>query len=149
QSKVASPVGNEQPSILTSPIPPSLLAAARLSAVDAPAYGPDQTLYESAHTPTILVVDNEDVNRRLLKAMLRTAPYRIVEARRAAEAIAEIEKQQIDLIILDLMLPEVSGADFCRWLKNNRKTQLIPVLITTNLQGVETELMGISAGADE
>lgn len=113
------------------------------------AYTADRTLWETAHTPTILVVDNADVSRRLLKAMLKSEPYRIVEARRASEAMSELDKQQVDLIILDLMLPEVSGAEFCRWLKNNRHTQLIPVLIMTSVQGVENEIMGIAAGADE
>lgn len=109
---------------------------------------PEVTI-ESAEIPTILVVDREDVNRRLLRAMLKSERYQIVEARRASEAMTELERHKIDLIILDLMLPEVSGADFCRWLKNNRKTQLIPVMIMTNLHGAEHEISGIGAGADE
>lgn len=113
------------------------------------AFKGDRTLWESPHTPTVMVVDSADVNRRLLKAMLKSEPYRIVEARRASEAMSELEREQVDLIILDLMLPEVNGMDFCRWLKNNRKTQFIPVVIMTNLQGVENEIAGFAAGADE
>lgn len=113
------------------------------------AYSADQTLWEQTHTPTILVVDNTEVNRRLLKAMLKNEPYRIVEARKASEAMQELEKQQIDLIILDLMLPEIDGVKFCRMLKNNRKTHLTPVVIMTSVQGVENEILGLSAGADE
>jgi putative two-component system response regulator len=109
----------------------------------------DHALWDSAHTPTLLVIDNEEVNRRLLKAMLKAEPYRIVEARKASEAIQELEQQQVDLIILDIMLPEVNGMDFCRWLKGNRRTQLIPVLVMTNVQGVENEIAGLNAGADE
>lgn len=105
--------------------------------------------WEHSRPPTILVVDNADVNRRLLRAMLKSEPYRIVEACRAAEAVIELERQPVDLIILDLMLPEVNGAEFCRWLKSNKKTQLIPVLIMTNVLGAEHEILGISAGADE
>jgi putative two-component system response regulator len=117
-------------------------------AVSTPALA-DHLWLETPRAPTVLIVDREDVNRRLLKAMLKSEPYQIVEARRVSDAMAELEKQQVDLIILDLMLPEVSGADFCRWLKNNRKTQLIPVMIMTNLQGAEHEITGIGAGADE
>lgn len=113
------------------------------------AFKGDHTLWDSAHTPTLLVIDNEEVNRRLLKAMLKAEPYRIVEARKASEAIQELEQQQVDLIILDIMLPEVNGMDFCRWLKSNRRTQLIPVLVMTNVQGVENEIAGLNAGADE
>lgn len=113
------------------------------------AYSAETTLWEFTHTPTILLVDNADVSRRLLKAMLKSEPYRIIEARRVSEAMAELEREQVDLIVLDLMLPEVNGAEFCRWLKGNRKTQLIPVVMMTSVQGIESEILGISAGADE
>ncbi|MCS7025499.1 MAG: response regulator [Bryobacteraceae bacterium] len=109
----------------------------------------DSSFWSSTHTPTILVVDSEEVNRRLLKAMLRSEPYRILEARKVSEAVQALEQQQVDLIILDLMLPEVSGMDFCRWCKANRRTQLIPILIMTSVQGVENEIAGLNAGADE
>lgn len=98
---------------------------------------------------TILVVDSEEINRRLLKAIFKTAPYRMLEARRASEAMALLQSEKIDLVILDLMLPEMSGPELCRWMKADRQTQLIPVLMITNVQGVENEIAGISSGADE
>lgn len=113
------------------------------------AYRPDQTPWDYSHTPTILVVDGADVNRKLLKGILKGEPYRIVEATRAAEAIAHLQTEEIDLIIVDLMLPGMSGADLCRWLKSNRQTHLIPVVILTSVHGVENEIEGISAGAND
>jgi len=105
---------------------------------------------EDAVAPaTILVVDSEEINRRLLKAIFKTTPYRILEARKASEATAMLETQKIDLVILDLMLPEMSGPELCRWMKAHRTTQLIPVLMITNILGVENEIVGISSGADE
>jgi putative two-component system response regulator len=98
---------------------------------------------------TILVVDSEEINRRLLKAIFKTTPYKILEAHRASEATALLHSEKIDLLILDLMLPEMSGPELCRWMKARRSTQLIPVLMITNLQGVENEIVGISSGADE
>jgi putative two-component system response regulator len=98
---------------------------------------------------TVLVVDSEDINRRLLKAIFKTTPYKILEAHRASEATALLQSEKIDLVILDLMLPEMSGPELCRWMKARRATQLIPVLMITNLQGVENEIVGISSGADE
>src|SRR5580704_9584021 len=75
---------------------------------------------ESSVRPAIvLIVDGEEINRRLLKAILKTAPYRILEARRASEAMDLIQAERIDLVILDLMLPEVSGPELCRWMKAN------------------------------
>jgi putative two-component system response regulator len=104
---------------------------------------------ESSAQPTILILDNEDINRRLLKAMLKAAPYRILECRRATEAMALFESEDIDLLIVDLMLPEVSGPEFCRWVKSNRSTQFIPVMMLTSVQGIENEIAGLSSGADE
>jgi putative two-component system response regulator len=98
---------------------------------------------------TILVVDSEEINRRLLRGIFKTTPYKILEAHRASEATALLESEKIDLVILDLMLPEMSGPELCRWMKARRSTQLIPVLMITNIQGVENEIVGISSGADE
>src|SRR5437763_13595370 len=106
-------------------------------------------LAPQSSTPSILIVDNEEINRWLLRATLKSAPYRILECRRASEAMELLESSRVDLIVLDLMLPEVSGPELCRWLKNNRKTQLIPVLMLTSVQGIENEIAGISSGADE
>ncbi len=98
---------------------------------------------------TILIVDSEEINRRLLKAIFKTTPYKFLEAHRASEATAILQSEKIDLVILDLMLPEMSGPELCRWMKARRSTQLVPVLMITNLQGVENEIVGISSGADE
>jgi cyclic di-GMP phosphodiesterase len=105
---------------------------------------------DSAVLPAVvLIVDGEEINRRLLKAVLKTAPYKILEARRASDAMDLIESEKIDLVILDLMLPEVSGPELCRWMKANRATHLIPILMMTSVQGIENEIVGISSGADE
>lgn len=104
---------------------------------------------QSGPPPTILVVDSEEINRRLLKGIFKTAPYRILESRKASEAMALLESEKIDLVIVDLMLPEMSGPELCRWMKADRRTQLTPVLMLTNVQGVENEIAGISSGADE
>jgi putative two-component system response regulator len=99
--------------------------------------------------PSILIVDHQDINRRLLRAMLKHEPYRILEARRADEALSVLIAENVDLVILDLMLPEMSGLDLCRRIKADRQTQLVPVLIMTSVQGVENEIASITSGADE
>jgi cyclic di-GMP phosphodiesterase len=109
----------------------------------------EDLLDESTETATVLVVDDLDINRRLLKAMLKTSDCRIVEAKRASQALAILEREKIDLIIVDLVMPEVSGPEFCRRLKANRHTKLIPILMVTSVQGVENEIAGIASGADE
>ena len=106
-------------------------------------------LGDAPETSTILIVDDLDLNRRLLKAMLKTAPYRILEAKRPAEALALLAREKVDLVVVDLVMPEMSGPDFCRLLKNDRKTQLIPILMMTSVQGAENEIAGIESGADD
>lgn len=81
--------------------------------------------------------------------MLKAEPYRILEARRASEAVSIIDNEPIDLIILEMMNPEMSGLEFCRRLKESRRTQLVPVVIMTSVQGVENEIASLTSGADE
>ena len=109
----------------------------------------DDAEADSAQPPAVLIVDDLEINRRLLKAMLKTSNYRFLEARRASEAFAILEREKVDLIILDLMIPEMSGPEFCRKIKMDRRTKLVPILMTTSVQGIESEISGISAGADE
>lgn len=104
---------------------------------------------EGERPQSILVVDGLDVNRRLIRAMLKTARYRVLEARRASEALSIISRENIDLLIVDLMMPEMSGQEFCRLVKSNKKTQFTPILMLTSVQGVENEIASIASGADE
>ena len=109
----------------------------------------ESVLEDTIQAPTILIVDDIDLNRRLLKAMLKTARYKILDAKRPSKALAILEREKVDLVVVDLVIHETSGLDFCRTLKGDRKTQFIPILMTTNVQGAENEIAGIESGADE
>jgi putative two-component system response regulator len=127
--------------------PPIINSNYRIAPIAPP---PRFEIEDNAALPaTILLVDGEEINRRLLKAIFKTTPYKILESRKASEAMELLQSQKVDLVILDLMLPEVSGPELCRWMKAHRSTQLIPVLMITSVQGVENEIVGISSGADE
>jgi putative two-component system response regulator len=110
---------------------------------------PFNAIDELMERPTILIIDDLDINRRLLRAMLKTADFRILEAKRAAQAFQILESEKIDLIVVDLVMPEISGPEFCQKLKTTRKTHLTPILMMTSVQGVENEVAGIASGADE
>ena len=109
----------------------------------------ESVLEDGAYAPTILIVDDIDLNRRLLRAILKAAPYRILEAKRPSEAFAILDLEKIDLVVVDLLMPEMSGIEFCRMLKADRRTQLIPILMATSVQGMENEVAGLESGADE
>src|SRR5579862_1578413 len=81
--------------------------------------------------------------------MLKTAAYRILEAARPSAALGILEREKVDLVVVDLVMPEMSGPEFCHLLKSERRTQLIPILMMTSVQGSENEVAGIESGADE
>lgn len=105
---------------------------------------------EAGKTGKLLLIDSQEINRRLLKSMLRSAGnYEFFEAASGAAALRIIDEHSIDLIIVDLMMPDISGPDLCRRVKASPRNSLLPILIITNMQGVEHEVLGIEAGADE
>ena len=106
-------------------------------------------LEDAPQAPTILIVDDLDLNRHLFKAILKAAPYRILEAKRPAQAFSILDSEKVDLVVVDLVMPEMSGPEFCRLLKSDRRTQLMPILMVTGVHGAETEIVGLESGADD
>lgn len=97
---------------------------------------------------SILVVDDDSLNLRLVEAFL--SEHHIVRgAYSGEEALAVLESESIDLVILDVMMPGMSGYEVCRRIKANESTKFIPVIIITALSSKDDRLRGIEAGADE
>lgn len=109
----------------------------------------ESALEDAGAPPRILIVDGLELNRRLLRGILKATNYDILEASRPSEAFVILENEKIDLVLPDLVMPEMSGIEFCAMLKSDRRTQLIPILMTTGVQGVENEVAGLESGADE
>jgi putative two-component system response regulator len=109
----------------------------------------DSVLDEATIAPVILLVDEVELNRRLVKALLKTSGYEILEATKPSEALALLDAHKIDLVIVDQVQQEMTGPEFCRQVKRERRTQLIPVMITSSVQGLENEVAGFESGADE
>jgi putative two-component system response regulator len=109
----------------------------------------DSVLDEASEAPVILLVDEVELNRRLIKALLKTSGYEIVESQKPSEALALLAERKIDLVIVDQVQQEMTGPEFCRLVKRERTTQLIPVMITSSVQGLENEVAGFESGADE
>ncbi|HUX41402.1 MAG TPA: HD domain-containing phosphohydrolase [Rectinemataceae bacterium] len=98
---------------------------------------------------TILCVDDEKANLALVSAILVPLGYRIIEAGDGAAALERVASNKIDLILLDVMLPSMSGFDVCRLLKADEARRKIPVILITVLDSREDRIRGIEAGAED
>jgi putative two-component system response regulator len=99
--------------------------------------------------PKILVVDDEPSNVRLLEAILLPLNYEVIKAFNGEDALNIVTKTDVDLILLDVMMPGMDGYEVCRRLKSNEQTRLIPVVMVTALENIEHKIKGIEAGADD
>ena len=99
--------------------------------------------------PTILVVDDDLLNQKLMKGILQKGGYSILTASNGREALHSCQKFEIDLVLLDIMMPEMDGFEACRRLKMQEKTRMIPVILLTALDDAQSKLLGIEVGADD
>ncbi len=100
-------------------------------------------------TATILVVDDLEANIRLLEAKLLKEYYTVITATSGKQAIEILQKEKIDVILLDGMMPEMDGFQTCKKIKSDPETTHIPVVMVTALSEVEDRIKGLEAGADE
>ncbi|MBI5418675.1 MAG: response regulator [Deltaproteobacteria bacterium] len=97
----------------------------------------------------ILCVDDEPMNLMLLDAMLKPRGYEIVKAQNGREALEKIVEQRVDIVLLDLMMPEMDGFEVCRTIKGDEGRMHIPVVMITALSSRQDRIRGIEAGADD
>ena len=97
----------------------------------------------------ILVVDDTPANIKLLVDVLTVAGYAASAATNGADALARIATQLPDLVLLDIMMPGMSGYEVCQKLRANPDTALLPVVLCTSLDPQSERLKGIEAGADD
>ncbi len=98
---------------------------------------------------TILVIDDEPVMHHILEGLLSPEGYSFVFANSGVEAIEKIADVDPDLILLDIMMPGMSGFEVCRHLRADRNWQNIPVILITALDGKEDLAKGLDAGAND
>jgi len=97
----------------------------------------------------VLVVDDYESNRRGLSALLKSASYNVVSASNGSDALEIVRREHPDLVVLDVLMPGLSGLDVCRELKRSAETCLIPVILVSGAQGRQTVIDGLEAGADD
>lgn len=94
----------------------------------------------------IMVVDDDQRLRNLLKRFLNRSGYFVIEAENAAQARTLLTSFDIDLMILDLMMPGETGIEFAQWLNKNRP---LPILMLTAMDSPEDRINGLETGADD
>jgi len=100
-------------------------------------------------TARVLVVDDVPANVRLLEARLSAEYFDVITATSGQDALAVCERAECDLVLLDVMMPDMDGFEVCRRLKSNPATQHIPVVMVTALDQPSDRVRGLEAGADD
>src|SRR6266508_2565205 len=97
----------------------------------------------------ILVVDDMPVNVKLLADLLTVKGYTVVTAANGAEALTKVDKEQPGLVLLDVMMPGMSGYDECRKIRENPATAMLQIIMVTALDPAQERVKGLEAGADD
>jgi two-component system cell cycle response regulator len=100
-------------------------------------------------TARVLVVDDIPANVKLLEARLSAEYFDVITAMSGKEALAICERAECDLVLLDVMMPDLDGFEVCRRLKTNPVTHHIPVVMVTALDQPSDRVRGLEAGADD
>jgi len=104
---------------------------------------------QSKKTPVVLVVDDDEQNLELLQVYLEDMDCETVPALDGPAALEIIKKNKPDLILLDVMMPKMSGFEVCRRIKNDPKTSDLPVIMVTALNEFGDIERGIDSGTDD
>jgi class 3 adenylate cyclase len=97
---------------------------------------------------TVLAVDDQPANLRLLDAVLTPRGHRVLTVSSGAEALALLETEDVDLVLLDIVMPEMDGHEVCRRIRSTPATEFLPVVMIT-ASGSEQRLAALESGADD
>ena len=99
--------------------------------------------------PTVLVAEDESALVTLLRYNLEREGYRVLEARDGEEALLVAAEEQPDLVVLDWMLPQLSGIEVCRRLRGRQETRNVPIIMLTARGEESDRIRGLDTGADD
>ena len=132
---------DDAPREFTAAAEPSPTVAARIRATEEESHDPDEIRM------TILVVDDHPDLRRLVRRQLEDH-YRVLEMADGRQAMASIETELPDLVLSDVMMPELDGYQLCRAIRENPATNFIPIVLLTARASADSQVEGLERGAD-
>ena len=97
---------------------------------------------------TVLAVDDQPANLRLLDAVLTPRGHRVLTASSGAEGLAVLETEDVDIVLLDILMPDMDGHEVCRRIRSTPATEFLPVVMIT-ASGKEQRLSALQSGADD
>src|ERR1700710_2092600 len=99
--------------------------------------------------PRILIVDDNETNRDIIVARLEAHGYETLQAADGQEALTAVTQHRPDLVLLDVMMPNIDGIEVCRRLKSDAAFPFLPVILVTAKVDTKDVVAGLEAGADE
>ena len=97
----------------------------------------------------VLVVEDEPDTAELIELHLKNDGYRVTVAGDGDQALKKVHKHMPDLVILDLMIPEINGVEVCKFIRKDTATQSIPIIMCTAKTGEIDKILGLELGADD
>jgi DNA-binding response OmpR family regulator len=99
--------------------------------------------------PTVLVVDDEVGALTLVGIMLERGGYNVLKAQNAHTALGILQTSQLDLIVLDIMMPDMDGIELCKVIRSNSPVKHIPIIIMSARGDPKSAYCGLEAGAND
>ena len=99
--------------------------------------------------PGVLIVEDDDTEARLIERCLDALPCRLFRAKDGRAALEAVQKDPIDIMLLDVVLPEMDGFAVCRQIKESEERHSVQIVMTTHLQDLDSKIRGIEMGADD
>ena len=100
-------------------------------------------------TNTVMVIEDEEAIATLLSYNLEKEGYKVIVVNKGANAVNEVDKHHPSVIILDWMLPEISGVEICKLIRSKPDIKAIPIIMLTAKSQEEDKIKGLGAGADD
>lgn len=110
---------------------------------------PVQALPQKKGQRSILVIEDSDTSRKVISLVLSRSGYRIVEATTGKEGLQRLASSEMDLVLLDVMLPDMDGYQVLSEIRNNSETAEVPVVMLTGRRDGSDKVKGLAAGANE